>query len=249
MNKFQTAFAGTVYPSPEQKKLNRIFLWCVDRMKYWNIDHILFTGDLIQGKNLKDQARSLVTADLEEQLDLASSYLFKNLVCKFPDAKIYGVTGTGYHQSIDTDIERRIIEGFGGTYLHKMAWLKVPDSKRIINFAHESATGRIYPFSTMEREASGMMKAYGEGKLPLRPDIIIRGHQHLFGHLHTSTYHFILVPSFQVWYPYLLSYYGFTQPDIGIAILFIDDNDRIIVHHYTRPVLDARIGDKIVQME
>jgi hypothetical protein len=249
MQEFKTFDNRKIVPSPEQQKLNEIFSWCIDMLDYWNVRTILFSGDLIQGKNYKDQSRSLVTADLDEQQELALNYLTpfidSNIVGK---RKVYGVSGTSYHQSVDTEIEKKIIEGLGGTFLNKMAWLTIPDSKRILNLSHESAKATVYPYSACEREASLMFRAFGDGHLPYKPDVIIRGHRHIFGHLHTTAYHFILVPAFQVWYPFKTSYYGAVQSDIGIAILFIDSDDRIIVHHYTRPSTDIRIGDKTYQL-
>jgi len=244
MQPFTTFDNRTILPSPEQQELNLIFSWCLDRIRYWKVHNILFSGDLIQGKNFKDMARSLVTADLDEQQELAIRYL--RPICK--DMTIYGVSGTGYHQSVDTEIEKKIIEELGGQFLTKMAWLKVPNSKRVINLSHAGATATIYPYSAMEREAAQMLKACGEGKLPYSPDIIIRGHRHLFAHLHTTSYHFILVPSFQLWYPFKTSYYGSLQSDIGIAIVFIDQHDRIIVHHYTKPTPNLHVGDKVYEL-
>ena len=243
MQPFRTFDGRLINPSFEQQGLNEIFGWCIDRVRYWGVKNILFTGDLIQGKNLKDMARSLVTADLDEQQELAIRYL--EPVCK--GMTIYGVSGTGYHQSVDTEIEKKIIETLGGAFFNKMAWLKIPDSDRIINLSHASANATIYPFGAMEREAASMLRACGERKLP-KPDIIIRGHRHLFAHLHTTAYHFILVPSFQLWYPFKTQYYGSNQPDIGIAILFIDQQDRIVVHHYTKLTPSLHIGDKIYDL-
>lgn len=240
MHLFHTFDGRTILPSKEQQELNLIFDWCYERIKYWKADTIIFMGDLIQGKNLKDMARSLVTADLEEQRQMCTDYL--RPICK--GRSVFGVSGTNYHKSLDTEIEQKIIEDLGGTFLQKMAWLTIPNSKRILNVAHESATATIYPFSALEREANQMLKAYGEGKLSHKPDIIIRGHRHLFAHLHTASYHSILVPAFQVWYPFKLSYYGSVQADIGIAMLFIDAKDRTIIHHYARDASKINIGDK-----
>ena len=83
MQHFRTFDGRTINPSFEQQGLNEIFGFCVDRIRYWKVKNILFTGDLIQGKNIKDMARSLVTADLDEQQELAIRYL--EPVCKGHD--------------------------------------------------------------------------------------------------------------------------------------------------------------------
>jgi len=238
-NPYITHDGRRIIPSKEQQKLNQTLAWCKQTMNYWNVDSIIFTGDLIQGKNIKEMARNLVIADLEEQQDMA----IQRLQPIVKGLKVCGVSGTSYHKSIDTEIEKKIIEALNGQFYETMAWIQIPNSERILNVAHESAKATIYPLGALEREADQMLKAYGEGKLPYKPDVIIRGHRHIFAHLHTTSYHAIYVPSFQTWYPMTTKYYGSLQSDIGIAILFIDAKDRIIVHHYTQKEV-VNIGDK-----
>jgi len=232
-----------LFPSNEQQQLNKVFTWCASVMKYWNCDTIIFMGDLIQGINKKDLGRQCITTDLEEQQDMATQMLKQ--ICK--KRQVCGISGTAYHKSIDTEAEKDILERLGGKFFNKMAWIKIKNSNRTLNISHQSANGRIYPVGALEREVEGMFKAYGKGKLPYKPDIIIRGHQHYFIEIHTPHYHAVIVPAFQTWYPYKTAYYGYNQPDIGIAMLFIDQKDRVIIHHYTTP-LNIRIGDKTYEI-
>jgi hypothetical protein len=238
MHVFVTHDKRKIIPSDGQEALNSIFKWCHKIMQYWNVDSVIFLGDIIQGKNIKDFGRELITTDLEEQQDLAIDYL-KPLV---KGLKVCGVSGTPYHKSVDTEIEKDIIEGLNGQFFDKMAWLNLKGTTRTLNVAHESAKATIYPLSALEREAVQLLKAHGEGKLP-KLDIMARGHRHIFAHLHTVSYHAIYVPSFQVWYPFKTTYYGALQSDIGIAILFIDAKNRVIIHHYTANQT-PKIGDK-----
>lgn len=234
---YKTHDSRFLVPSMEQRYLNSVFSWCKGIMNYWKADSIIFTGDLIQGLNKKGYGRDNVTSDLEEQQDMAIQYL--KPICK--KRQISGVSGTPYHKSSDTEVERDIIEALGGQFLGKMAWIKIKDSDRILNVAHEGALSSRFPVGALEREAHELLKAYARGKAP-KPDIIIRGHRHLFAHIHTPYYHAIAVPAFQTWTPFKTTYYGATLPDIGIAMLFIDKKDRVICHHYTKP--PVQIGDK-----
>ena len=237
-----TTFDGrTIFPSKEQQELNMIFSKCLDWIDFWNVDRVLLCGDIVQGQNFKDRSRDLVTANLDEQRDMAVRYLS---CLKDRPLKIYAVSGTNYHKSQDTEIEERIVKELGGTFLDKMAWLTFSDSKRTINLSHASAVGTIYPMSACEREGEQMVRSYGAGELPLKPDIIVRGHRHVYGHLDKLSYHFILVPAFQIWYPFRTSYYGALQSNIGIVIFFIDELDVLHVHHYTGNSSKIRIGDK-----
>lgn len=236
---FVTHDGKRIYPNQGQRQINQVFKWCADVMKYWHVDSIIFLGDLIQGSNKAELSRDLVTADLEEQQDMCIDYLTP--ICR--NRKVIGISGTNYHKSQDTEIEKDIIEGLNGKFYDKMAWIKVEGTNRILNISHASAKSNIYPVSAMEREAVQMLKAYGSGKFKDKPDVIIRGHRHVFAHVHTTAFHFVLVPSFQVWYPFQTAYYGALQSDIGICILFIDAKNRIIIHHYTasQPI---NIGDR-----
>jgi len=245
MQEFRTFDGRRIFPSKEQKKLNKIFDNCLKWIDYWNCDKVLFSGDLVQGSNFKERGKDLVTANLDEQRDMCIEYLY---CLKDRHLPIYAISGTNYHKSQDTEIEEQIVKKLGGYFCDKMAWFTFRDSKRIINLAHASVKSRIYPVSACEREAEQMIKSYGAGDLPHKPDIIVRGHQHIYLHIDRITYHFIMVPSFQTWYPFHTDYYGATQPNIGIVILFIDERDVVHVHHYTGDIRKIRIGDKTYEI-
>jgi hypothetical protein len=241
MQNFTTFDGRMVKPSSEQKKLNLIFDRCIKWLDFWQVNKVLLCGDLIQGNNFKDRSRDLSTANLDEQRDMAVRYL-SCLSDRHLD--IYGVSGTNYHKSQDTEIEERIIKDLGGVFLDKMAWLTFSKSKRTINLSHACAKSTVYPVSALERECEQMVRAYGAGELPMKPDIIVRGHRHVYKHIDTLSYHGILVPAFQVWYPFQTSFYGALQSNIGIVIFLIDELDVLHVHHYTGDSSKIRIGDK-----
>lgn len=241
MKRFVTHDQRTILPSSEQQKLNKIFDRCINRLDYWGADKVFLCGDIIQGNNFKDRSRDLSTADLDEQRDMAVSYLS---CLKERALDIYAISGTNYHKSQDTEIEEVIVTSLGGKFLDKMSWLTFKDSKRTINLSHAGAKSTLYPVGAGERESEAMIRAYGAGELPHKPDIIVRGHRHIYFHIDRLAYHFIGVPAFQVWYPFHTSYYGALQSDIGIVIIFIDELDVVHVHHYTGDSSKIRIGDK-----
>jgi hypothetical protein len=241
MHKFRTFDGRVIFPSKEQHKLNLIFDKCLTWLDFWQVDKILLGGDLVQGSNYKDRGRDLVTANLDEQRDMAIEYLSP---LKDRGLSPIVISGTNYHKSQDTEIEERIAKDLNGKFYDKMCWLTFPDSERIINLSHQSVKSRIYPVGACEREATTMLKSYASEELPHKPDILWRFHQHIYAHVDRLAYHFILNPSFQTWYPFQTDYYGATQPNIGIVILFIDELDVIHVHHYTGDIRKIRIGDK-----
>lgn len=245
MVKFRTHDGRVVFPSKEQRKINRIFDTCIKWLDFWGVDRVILGGDLIQGQNYKDRGTDLVTANLDEQKEMALNMLYP---LKDRNLKPYVISGTRYHKSQDTEIEEVISKELNGVFCDKMAWLTFKDSERIINLSHQSVKSRIYPVSACEREAVTMLKSYASEELPCKPDIIWRFHQHTYAHIDRLAYHFILNPSFQAWYPFQTDYYGATQPNIGIVILFIDELDVIHVHHYTGKTKNIRIGDKVYRI-
>jgi len=86
----------------------------------------------------------------------------------------------------------------------------------------------------MSRDALFMREAIQLGKIP-KVDMIIRGHWHKFCHIHEVGIHIVQVPAWQAFVPWkgAIRSYGKFQPDLGGALLFIDKNDRTMVHHYT----------------
>jgi len=86
----------------------------------------------------------------------------------------------------------------------------------------------------MDREALFEAAAYGLGDLDFLPDVVVRAHWHRFIHIHLPNQHILQLPCWCAWFPYkgTLRLYGRLQPHIGGVILFIDDHDRITIHHY-----------------
>ena len=97
----------------------------------------------------------------------------------------------------------------------------------------------------MSREALFMMEAIQLGKLP-KIDCIIRAHWHKFIYIHMEHIHLLQLPGWQAYYAWkgaLLSY-GKMQPDIGGCILFVDNEDRILVMKFTMDGI-PHIGDPL----
>jgi len=202
----------------------------------WGVDTVILLGDIIQGNNPAGRGIGTITTDLDEQKDAAVTLLSK--ICK--NRIVHCLSGTPYHESIDTRIHYDLAKELGETVAKEwhfhglLANIKLRGTNRILNLAHGVSGASIYRTTLMDREALFEAAAYGLGDLDFLPDVVVRAHWHRFIHIHLPNQHILQLPCWCAWFPYkgTLRLYGRLQPHIGGVILFIDDYDRITIHHY-----------------
>jgi len=206
------------------------------------VDTVIHLGDALHGTNRKEFGKNLITSELPIQEDVAV-VLLKQIV---KDRKFFIISGSGYHQSLDSKVHKSIAkrEELKGTFLGALANLRLKPSNRIMNITHGVSSAAIYRTTIMDRDGMFFLQAQASGKLP-KVDIAVHGHWHSFIYIHTAQHHLIQLPCWMGWEPSrpYLKYYGKMQPDIGGVILMIDDKDRILVWHYLYPL--PHISDMI----
>ena len=208
-------------------------------LEHWNyckkicdrndVDTILLLGDLIQGLHYKKQGEGLVLGELEDQKE-ASIELLEPL-CK--GRTVIGVSGTDYHNSRDTKTEKQIIETLGGTYCGYVINGEIKGTHRTMNVMHGKSKSVVYRETGASREMLFFKEAQSEMKL-MKFDVLIRGHNHLYMHIHRRNMHYIINPCWQVLEPsdYTALWYSKWQPDLGMSLLLIDNEDRINSWHF-----------------
>jgi len=219
------------------------FIKTVNRLK---ADSVFIVGDVTAGWNPKEFGMYLMTTDLEEQIEAALKLL--KPLCKKRKVAVW--RGTPYHESTATNIRvhKRIAEELNGHYFDTIANLRLLPSKRIANITHRSTAAVMYPETIMGRDMMLFKEAEALGYLPGKIDIIIRAHRHKWCYIHKRAQHYIQLPCWQAFVPYfkISRWYARVQPDIGGAILMIDDKDRIRVWHFLYPLV--HIADKEVKI-
>jgi len=226
---------GTFMPGEEQAKL----------LTYWKdytkimrndlkIDSVFVVGDVIAGINPRECGKHMITPDPTEQVEEAIKML--EPLCKNKRVAVW--SGTMYHEARDYKIHRNIAEALGGTFFPGVGNIKLTPSERIANVAHHQSAATIYPATPMTRSMIFAKEAQSLGKIH-RADVIIRAHKHMWYYIHSAAGHFVSLPCWQSFVPYekAIKYYFKFQPDIGGAVLFLDERDRIRVWHFTYPAV------------
>jgi len=221
--------------NPGQKQLYENFSDFLKVCDAWDVDTVILVGDLIQGTNPIGRGAQTLTPDIDEQ-KLAAVHLLEPL-CQ--DRVVHVFSGTAYHESLDTrvhyDIAKELESVAKESKFHGLiANIKLKGTNRILNVSHGVSGAAIYRTTLMDREALFEAAAYGLGDLEFLPDVVVRAHWHRFLHIHLPNQHIIQIPGWCAWFPFkgTLRLYGKTQPHVGGVLLLIDENDRIIVHHY-----------------
>jgi len=194
-----------------------------------NVDTVIHLGDALHGTNRKEFGRNLMTSELDIQMDVAEQLL--KMIVK--DRQFIIITGSGYHESLDTKVHKNLAKALNGNFGGAMCNWHIKGTNRKMNMAHGVSGAVVYQTTVMDKESVQLLQAQALGKL-VKFDIVARAHWHFAAHLHQRQQHFIQVPCWMAWEPSkpYLGYYGRKQPDIGAYILLIDEEDRIHVWDY-----------------
>ena len=226
---------GNVYKGNRgQRQLYEYWQAFAKKCDELKVDTVFADGDILHGTNRKEFGRNLMFSDLEVQKDVAE-LLLRQIV---KDRRFYTLTGSGYHESLDSRVHKELAHRLGGKFLGMMANSRLKPSKRIMNIAHGVGGAAIYTTQILNRESDFILQAEGLDQLPFHIDIMVRAHLHRFIHIHLEKLHLIQLPCWSMWEPnkIYVKYYGKKMPNIGGVILIIDDQDRIHVWHFTYPL-------------
>ncbi len=229
-DEFVTAEGQVVRPSAGQTVLNDHFRAFAKKCDELGVDTVVVNGDALHGQNVQEQGVGLSTSNMDEQVDMGVTVL-RPLV---KNRKLLMLSGSGYHKSVrGMNPEKCVCDKLEGTWLGPLANVQFKPSKRVFNILHGYSGSAIYREMILAREGFFMKWAQGSEKLP-KVDLLIRGHLHNFIHIHENDMHLLQLPCWVAFEPskITLRLYGKMQPDIGGVVVILDEENRIIVHHY-----------------
>lgn len=245
---FKTKYGHSLTLSPGQKELLGYFSHFCKCVNELDCDTIGFLGDATEGNNKKEYGKFLLTPELDIQKD-AFCKLIKPLI---KGRTFFMLSGSGYHQSLDTDIAKDIAESCKKVakevvYYGGIANIELKGTKRILHVEHGESAAMIYRTTQMDREGLFHLEAHAQDKIP-KADIIAWGHVHKSIHIHLRHQHLVQVGCWKVFEPskIFLKSYAKMQPDIGAWIILINENDKISVWDYGYPL--PHIADMIQKL-
>ena len=240
-----TTEEGTIYKANRgQHQLYEYWLDFCTVCDEHKVDTVIHLSDACHGTNRKGFGGNLVTPELDVQQDVVEK-LLEPLV---KGRKFIIISGSGYHQSLDTKIHKGIAKSLGGKYGGYLCEGKITGTSRTLNISHGRSGAVIYRTTVIDRELVDILQAEAQGKLD-KIDIVARGHWHTWIHLDAHGKHGIQVPCWCAWIPegpYLRSY-GRMQPDIGGVLILIDEADRIRVWHFLYPAVKNSMFTRTVR--
>lgn len=113
------------------------------------------------------------------------------------DRKVIGVSGSKYHDSLDTAIDKAVIEALGGKFYDKIHNVTVKETGTVINIAHGASNPMVGRGGNDDRESLYMDANF----ITMDIDLVVRGHWHYYQYLQNSSRAVLRVPGWQAWYP------------------------------------------------
>jgi len=189
----------------------------------WKVDEVWVVGDVFAGSNYRERGRNVV-GTFDEQIAMAVE-LLKDIPFKM---KVW--SGTGYHESVDVQMHRMLVEelrlaGLQAEFRGSWSFEDIGETKAFV--AHHASGASIYRHTAMMRDSLWFKARYADGVLP-KVDWIIRAHKHSAEFLDDGGIHVLQLPAWQAFVPFDSSVRMFPvwQPDIGGVFIWVDDAGR-----------------------
>jgi len=240
---------GSTVPANEgQRKIWDFWEEFVRWVNWFRADTVLHLGDVIEGRQEAGTGELLCLPHIDGQIACAADVL-SALCCR---NRMVGIlSGSQYHDSRDISIARAVATALDrrhcrAKYLGYVATLTISGTPYTINVAH-IASGAVYRGTAGDQQIVWAMVARAFNQLP-DVHIIARAHIHSDYYSRTRDRHYIIVPGWKAWDPYVpaIRNYPRMQPSIGGGVLAIDACNNVVYHPMLMPnvphILDT-IGD------
>jgi len=225
-------------PSKFQLQILENFHNFCDLCDRHHVDTVIFTGDLLNGKNPAESGQHQMEADINFQKNVCSQALFRII----QNRKVLGVAGTEYHDARNGKLEQALIEEMNGKWLGPMANLTLEGTRLTMNVCHGTGGSPVYDASLAEANIKEALIAEACNKMP-HIDLFVRGHLHIFFYLQKINSGWLQVPCWQDFAPYkgIMRKIGKFQPDIGGCIVhFYRDEYFVFKKLYPNPKVYQR---------
>ena len=192
-------------------------------------DYLIFNGDVIDGRgHPRKTSFDSITTNVAEQSENAIEILTP---LRKRVREMYFIRGTPVHDQESGEPVEYIAKSVGAKKLENGAYSTYSLFKHVgghtFQISHKIGTSQV-PFYRATQFGRELMLAglLGRKEPELNADIIVRGHNHYYMHLETTTQHAIALPCFQLQTPYMTSIAPFAFiPRIGAVVVELNDSD------------------------
>jgi len=131
---------------------------------FWNIDSIWHAGDAIDGTQPKNFAEPLCLPGIDQQKQCFEALIKPYLMRKGKRRQFAAISGTGYHDSIDSNTTKDICTDLGGKYLGVARNFRISGTSRMVNMIHE-INSSIYMAGALDKQGLMITMAEAMNKL------------------------------------------------------------------------------------
>ncbi|KKL99951.1 hypothetical protein LCGC14_1809330 [marine sediment metagenome] len=190
--------------NPGQRYLWRCWVDLCQRVAVLKPDVIVHVGDGIDGPQQAQRGTELSLPMCQDQKD-AFVDTMRPLLASAPDATLYGIQGTEYHDGKAGGLMEGAMKDLGATpyfglgsgkYSREVLDLELDGV--VLNFSHGiSVASGFYRATPVDREGIFSALAGKEGKVP-KADLFVRAHAHYFVHIEHESKHGVIIPAWQL---------------------------------------------------
>jgi hypothetical protein len=152
--------------------------WYVKHVRqYGPYDCVVANGDAIDGSGKRSGGTELITADREEQCEMAIQCIQQALPARRKNCKLVMTYGTGYHTGDVEDWENQIARDLGADKIGSHEWIDCGGV--IFDFKHHIGTSAIPHgrHTAVNRDALWARLWADRGLVPTA-DVLVRSHVH-----------------------------------------------------------------------
>lgn len=186
--------------------------WCMMRNSVGHVDLCIVNGDIVEGENVADRGRGVVTTNIHAQSYVATTLL------KMIDADVFYFTdGSKYHTG-QTSGDQIVCDLMGGLWLGDHQFIKVEDIT--LHLRHKINYSSLpYSRCTPQRKEAFIMKGQG-----VNVDIFVRSHTHKFNFSGDSNDMTINTPCWKG-LDHFMNQHSQEMPDNGWVVIDIDGSN------------------------
>lgn len=224
--------------NPYQRQI--ISYWEEFKYEARNCDYILNLADTTEGINRKEYGADILMCDLNIQTSVAI-----DIVKDFVADRLYlSVIGSGYHGSLDTNVEKKIADAMPNSHFFGLiGWWKVKGTDKTLFVAHDLGS-TMYKGTALDRH-----RIYSDAMSDHlnKADLILGAHGHKYFEISTGYTRAAYLPCWKAWHPikaFGAKGYFIHYPKLGGCIINI--GKRITIEPITFPPI--RVFDKVIEV-